>query len=66
MTKKIFKNTVLIVMLVVILCGISILGVLYSYFNRQLVSELNNETNHIATGVELSGMDYLDNMQKNE
>ena len=35
MKKKIFKNTILIILLLVVLCGASIIGVLYNYFNKQ-------------------------------
>ena len=41
MKKKIFKNTILIILLLVVLCGASIIGVLYNYFNKQYVTSLD-------------------------
>lgn len=66
MTKKIFKNTVLIVMLVVLLCGISVLAVLYNYFNKQYMDTITEDTVYIAKGVELSGMDFLTNLKESD
>lgn len=62
MTKRIFKNTMIVIIMVILLCGIVVFGVIYDYFNRQLNVQINNETDYIAKGVELSGMDYLENM----
>ena len=52
MKKKIFKNTILIILLLVVLCGVSIIGVLYSYFNGQDVSSLNQAAGYIADWAE--------------
>ena len=48
MKKKIFKNTIIIILLLVVLCGVSIIAVLYSYFNKQYVSSLNQAAGYIA------------------
>ena len=66
MKKKIFKNTILIILLLVVLCGVSIIGVLYSYFNKQYVSSLNQAAGYIAEGVNLSGLDFLTDLNENE
>lgn len=66
MKKKIFKNTILIILLLVVLCGVSIIGVLYSYFNKQYVSSLNQAAGYIAEGVNLSGLDFLTDLDENE
>ena len=66
MKKKIFKNTILIILLLVVLCGVSIIGVLYSYFNKQYVASLNQAAGYIAEGVNLSGLDFLTDLDENE
>ena len=60
MTKRIFKNTILIIFAVIVLCGVFIIGVLYKYFNKELMDEMHQEIRFIAKGVELQGMDYLE------
>lgn len=62
MTRRIFKNTMIVVLTVMLLCGIVIFGVIYSYFNKRLTNEIHNEAAYIAQGVEQSGMDYLEGM----
>ena len=37
MTKRIFKNTMIVALMVVLLCGVFILGVVYDYFNDKLL-----------------------------
>lgn len=59
MTKRIFKNTILIIFSVIVLCGVFIMGVLYKYFNKELLDEMHQEIRFIAKGVELQGMEYL-------
>ncbi len=66
MTKRIFKNTMIVVIMVILLCGIVIFGVIYGYFNKRLNNEVSNETKYIARGVELDGMDYLKTMNDAE
>lgn len=62
MTKRIFKNTMIVVLTVILLCGIVIFGVIYSYFNKRLTDEIHNEAKYIAQGVEQGGMEYLEAM----
>ena len=66
MKKKIFKNTILIILLLVVLCGASIIGVLYNYFNKQYVTSLDQAAGYIAEGVDLAGMDFLTNLNEKE
>lgn len=62
MTKRIFKNTMLIILLVLALCGIFIIGVLYRYYNKEISDEMYNEINFISAGVEADGMGYLNSL----
>lgn len=66
MTKRIFKNTMLIVVLVVILCGVFILGVVYDYYNKELSEGMMSEAKYISKGVEAEGIDYLENLGKTD
>lgn len=66
MKKKIFKNTILIILLLVVLCGASIIGVLYNYFNKQYVTSLDQAAGYIAEGVDLARMDFLTNLNEKE
>ena len=59
MFTKIFKNTLSIVVIVVILCGVFIVGVVYDYFSEKLSDTMSNEAEYIAKGVELEGEEYL-------
>lgn len=62
MTKRIFKNTMLIILLVLALCGVFIIGVLYRYYNKEISDEMYNEINFISAGVEADGMGYLNSL----
>lgn len=66
MTRRIFKNTMLIVVISVFLCIFFILGILYDYFNKRLMSEMNEEAVYIAGGVEKNGLDYLESIENTE
>lgn len=66
MTRRIFKNTMLIVVISVFLCIFFILGILYDYFNKRLMSEMNEEAVYIAGGVEKNGLDYLESIGNTE
>ena len=66
MTKRIFKNTMLVALMVVLLCGVFILGVVYDYFNDKLSDEMLNEAKYISQGVELGGEEYLDKMSETD
>lgn len=64
MAKRIFKNTMLIIFIVAILCGTFILGVVYDYFTEEISGELKNEATYISQGVELQGEEYLTGLEK--
>ena len=64
MFTKIFKNTLSIVVIVVILCGVFIVGVVYDYFSEKLSDTMSNEAEYIAKGVELEGEEYLKELNK--
>ena len=52
----------LIILLVLVLCGVFIIGVLYKYYNSEITDEMYNEISFISAGVETEGMDYLNNL----
>ena len=60
MTTKIFQNTVLIAILVIILCTAMFLGILYGYFEDQVFDELASEAALAGHGFELEGQAYLE------
>ena len=66
MTRRIFRNTMMIILSVLLLCGIFIIGVLYRYFNKELTDELYNEMRFITGGVEANGLEYLNGLDKME
>ena len=66
MTKRIFKNTMMIVVLVVILCAVFILGIVYDYYNKELSEGMMSEAKYISKGVEAEGIDYLENLGKTD
>ena len=62
MTKKTFRSMVILVLCMLAVCVGLIMGVLYNYFDKQFYRELQNEASYISEGVELNGMDYLENI----
>ena len=56
MTKKIFKSTVLVSAMILILGSALVMGILYRYFGKQLDGELEKEASYLAYGVEQSGV----------
>ena len=59
MSKKIFKYIMLVSSLITILGLAFVVGILYHYFQGQLMSELKKEAVYISRGVESAGTDYL-------
>ena len=53
---------VILVLCMLAVCVGLIMGVLYNYFDKQFYRELQNEASYISEGVELKGMDYLENI----
>lgn len=62
MCKKIFSSSVLVTLFVLISSIILIMGVLYDYFESQLINELKSKTMYISSAIEYSGIEYLDNI----
>lgn len=59
MTAKLFRNSTAVAVSVMVLSIALFMGMLYQYFNDQLMVELDTETWLVAQGVELNGMDYM-------
>lgn len=59
MSKKIFKYIMLVSSLITVLGLAFVVGILYHYFQGQLMDELKKEAVYIARGVESEGTDYL-------
>ena len=66
MTKKIFKSTVLVSAMILILGSTFVLGILYQYFGKQLNGELEKEASYLAYGVEQNGVDYLEQLKQKD
>lgn len=62
MIKRIFKSTLLVSLLTFFCSMVIIMGVLYHYFDNQLMKELENEANYVSTSVELLGETYLESL----
>lgn len=63
MKKRIFQSTLLVSLLTFVSSMIIIMGVLYRYFDNQLVKELKSEAAYVATGVELLGDTYFETLK---
>lgn len=67
MHKKIFRSSILITLLVLLSSITLIMGILYDYFESQLINELKKEAGYISSAIENEGLDYLKNIDdKNE
>ena len=62
MTKKIFKSTMLVCLMVMTLGLFLVLGILYGNFGGQLQRELAKEAAYLEYGVEQQGVEYLQNV----
>ena len=63
MTKKIFKSTMLVCVLVLSVGLAAVMGILYSNFDGQMRKELSKEAAYLTYGVEQQGVDYLKNIK---
>ena len=63
MSKKIFKYIMLVSSLITVLGLAFVVGILYHYFQGQLMGELKKEAVYISRGVESTGTDYLKKLQ---
>lgn len=59
MKKKIFKSTMLVMCITLVLGLTFVMGILYRHFGKQLQVELNKEAAYLSSGVDLYGVDYL-------
>ena len=59
MSKKIFKYIMLVSSLITVLGLAFVVGILYHYFQGQLMDELKKEAVYISRSVESAGVDYL-------
>ncbi len=67
MHKKIFRSSVLITLFILIASVALIMGILYDYFESQLINELKREAGYISIAIENEGLDYLSGINdKNE
>lgn len=67
MHKKIFRSSVMITLFVLISSVALIMGILYEYFESQIINELKREAEYISIAVENEGLDYLSDIEdKNE
>lgn len=64
MTKRIFKSIIIVALAVLLLSLVLIMGILYEYFSEQYMSELKSESIYIKQGVEISGMEYFNDLEK--
>ena len=63
MTKKIFRSTITVVNITLLLCLSIVMGVLYSYFLNMEKTQLKNEIKLIEGGVALDGVAYLESQK---
>jgi len=61
MNKKIFRSSVAVALVVLLLSISLIIGILFQYFENQLQHELESEADYIAYAVENQGLDYINN-----
>lgn len=62
MTKKIFLNIFFSCLAVLIATIVIIFGVMYSFYGKELMSELHSEVNTVSVGVEENGLEYLERL----
>ena len=66
MTKKIFKSTVLVSAMILILGSALVMGILYRYFGKQLDGELEKEASYLVYDVEQNGVNYLEHLKQKD
>ena len=66
MRKKIFWNSALIALAVLLLCSTLFLRTFYRQHQQQVLEELSTEANYITHAVELWGEAYFDTLQTDE
>lgn len=63
MTSKIFRSIIVVAGVVLSASFLLIFGVMYSYLTSQLRDELRNEAIYVSKAVEISGVDYLKQLE---
>lgn len=63
MHKKIFRSSILVTLLVLLSSIVLIMGILYEYFESQLINELKREAAYISAAIENEGIEYLDSIE---
>ena len=66
MTRRIFRSTLLVGVVVLLAALALVVGVLYSYFGRVQESQLRDELSLAAVGVTQSGEDYLRQLESDQ
>lgn len=66
MNKKIFRSTILASVITVISCVIFIFGILFQYFESQLIKELKTETGYISAAIKKEGAEYINGFDNTE
>ena len=66
MTRRIFRSTLLVGVVVLLAALTLVVGVLYSYFGRVQESQLRDELSLAAVGVTQSGEDYLRQLKSDQ
>lgn len=66
MNKKIFRSTVIVALLVFIASAVLIMGILFEFFENQLVYELKNEAYYISHALENEGVSFFDNFDSKD
>ncbi len=63
MNEKIFRSSFLTSILVLVVSFVLIFGILFEYFEQQIMSELKNEVNYISYAIESEGIGFIDNFK---
>ncbi len=63
MHKKIFRSSMLVTLLVLLSSVGLMMGILYDYFESQLINELEREAAYISIAIENEGIEYLDSIE---
>ena len=62
MIKKTFLSMLALVLCVILVCFGMVTAILFHYFDKLYDTKLENEVTYISRGVELEGMDYLEEL----
>ncbi len=65
MIKRIFKSMFGVSMITLLISYVIIVGILYDYFGAQIERELKAEAGYVASGIKMSGEEYLVQLREN-